>query len=103
MSPTSLVAPASPTAQAAGSVSSGVGCWNWASYEDDPLFDTQRGVQLQTVLKLVDRLDDSLPAAQPVVGDYPPGDHPPSDHPPSDHPPGEIAEEARGSVESPLA
>ena len=43
--------------QAAGSVSSGEGCFNWASYEDDPLFDTARGVQLQTVSRLVADLD----------------------------------------------
>ena len=27
--------------QAAGSASAGEGCWNWASYDDDPLFDTR--------------------------------------------------------------
>ena len=61
--------------QAAGSVSSGVGCWNWASYEDDPLFDTQHGMQLQTVLKLVDELPSALPAAHAVnSSDTPPGE-----------------------------
>ena len=59
--------------QAAGSVSSGVGCWNWASYEDDPLFDTQHGVQLQTVVKLVDNLGDALVDSQAAL-DYPPGE-----------------------------
>lgn len=58
--------------QAAGSVESGVGCWNWASYEDDPLFDTKHGVQLQTILKLVDHLPDDLPNAQ--RGDSPPSE-----------------------------
>lgn len=45
--------------QAAGSQDLGEGCFNWASYEDDPLFDTRLGVQLNTVINLL----NDLPAA----------------------------------------
>lgn len=46
--------------QAAGSVDIGEGCFNWASYEDDPLFDTRLGVQLNTVVNLLDDLPNAL-------------------------------------------
>ena len=37
----------------------GEGCFNWASYDDDPLFDTRRGTQLSTVVNLVNGLGDA--------------------------------------------
>lgn len=46
--------------QAAGSDSIGEGCFNWASYEDDPLFDTRLGVQLNTVLGMLAALPEVL-------------------------------------------
>lgn len=46
--------------QAGGSDSIGEGCWNWASYADDPLFDTRGGIQLNTVISLVDDIDHAL-------------------------------------------
>lgn len=46
--------------QAAGSATSGEGCFNWASYEDDPLFDTRLGVQLNTVLNMLADLPNAL-------------------------------------------
>ena len=46
--------------QAAGSRDIGEGCFNWASYEDDPLFDTRLGVQLNTVINLLDDLRAAL-------------------------------------------
>lgn len=53
--------------QSAGSTDLGEGCWNWASYEDDPLFDTRRGVQLQTVANLVNHLQQALATAPAAV------------------------------------
>ena len=46
--------------QAAGSDDVGEGCFNWASYEDDPLFDTRLGVQLNTVVDLLNDLKRAL-------------------------------------------
>ena len=46
--------------QAAGSEDIGEGCFNWASYEDDPLFDTKHGVELNTVVALVNDLPNAL-------------------------------------------
>jgi len=46
--------------QAAGSIDIGEGCFNWASYEDDPLFDTRLGVQLNTVVNVLNDLKHAL-------------------------------------------
>jgi len=46
--------------QARGDNAVGVGCWNWVSYEDDPYFDTQWGVQLGTVVRMAADLRSAL-------------------------------------------
>eukprot|EP00931_Biecheleriopsis_adriatica_P025019 TRINITY_DN15467_c0_g1_i1.p1 TRINITY_DN15467_c0_g1~~TRINITY_DN15467_c0_g1_i1.p1 ORF type:complete len:391 (+),score=52.51 TRINITY_DN15467_c0_g1_i1:61-1173(+) len=46
--------------QASGTVSSGVGCWNWGFAEDDPQFDTRESVQLRTVMNLIEDLENAL-------------------------------------------
>ena len=51
--------------QAAGSKDIGEGCFNWASYEDDPLFDTRLGVQLNTVINLLNDLRGALNHSYP--------------------------------------
>ena len=53
--------------QAAGSDSSGEGCFNWASYEDDPLFDTRYGVQLNTVMAMLADLPTALANSSRLV------------------------------------
>ena len=50
--------------QAAGSASAGEGCWNWASYDDDPLFDTKHGAELTTIVHLVNDLQGALERGQ---------------------------------------
>lgn len=59
--------------QAAGSEDIGEGCFNWASYEDDPLFDTRLGVQLNTVQNLLDDLSGALNGSSMLVGEEAPG------------------------------
>ena len=46
--------------QAQGSPQSGVGCWNWESYKDDPDFDTRRGCQLSMVMAMAADLDRAI-------------------------------------------
>jgi len=46
--------------QTAGSKASSVGCWNWEAYNDDKLFDTREGMQLKTVMTIVEDLDESV-------------------------------------------
>merc|ERR1712183_49497 len=46
--------------QAAGDRRSGVGCWSWSDYRNDPYFDTRKGVQLATVMAVVNDLANAL-------------------------------------------
>lgn len=54
--------------QAAGSPHIGPGCWNWASFRDDPSFDTQDGIQLGVVHAMIDDLPNALAHATVTDG-----------------------------------
>jgi len=49
--------------QAAGDKQTGVGCWNWLSTKSDPHFDTQKSVQLRTVMAIVQDFEKVLGGA----------------------------------------
>jgi len=58
--------------QAQGDAAIGNGCWNWAIYAEDPLFDTRDGVQLGMVHRLVEDLPNALRNAKVLEGDLEP-------------------------------
>ena len=60
--------------QASGDLTTGVGCWNWDAYNDDPLFDTKQGVQLATVNAMAIQIRRVLEQAKvlPWSSDGPP-------------------------------
>ena len=58
--------------QAAGSIESGEGCFNWASYTDDPLFDTRLGIELTVVRSMVADLPGAINRSN-AFGLVPPG------------------------------
>ena len=41
----------------------GAGCWNWMSYDDDPLFDTRQGYEIGMVANLVNDLQNAVDQA----------------------------------------
>jgi len=53
--------------QAAGDKKTGVGCFNWATYTDDPNFDTRQGIQLRTVVAMIEDIAVALSSAQVML------------------------------------
>ena len=46
--------------QAKGDRKTGTGCWNWGFSKDDPLFDSKQGLQLTTVMNMLNDLDNAI-------------------------------------------
>ena len=37
-----------------------MGCWNWVSYDDDPLFDTRQGYEIGMVANMLNDLQHAV-------------------------------------------